>query len=306
MRETARISTRFAVAVAIATLAGTSAFADSRHPKTTERGERADAAVVVRERGSVQQAPDRIAVETPARAAVVRPQRGGVRQAPDGGAADTPARAEVVRPERGARGGESLGVRSARPAEDRPVEVRTEGRGRGNEHRDRYGDRPRGRGHDDVRGGRGYSSQHGKRAPHYAHGRVSKVKPYKNGYRVWVVGAPYPYYVPNAYWRPGYFGVGMTIRIGGYYNPSGWYDYYGDYECASIAEERLRGIVESVDYMRGEILLDVVGGGYVTVKLRDRHERIYPGDYVVAYGDWNRWGRFVAFDVDVIDREYRW
>jgi hypothetical protein len=164
-------------------------------------------------------------------------------------------------------------------------------RGRGREQRDRYE-------HD--------GGDRGKRAPHYAQGKVAKVKPYNNGYRVWIHGSSHPYYVPQAYWRPGYFNVGMTVRVGGYYNPSGWYDYYGDYECNTISEQRMRGIVEDVDYRRGELLLDMVGGGYVTIDVSHRREPVRPGDYVVVYGNWNRWGRFVALDVDIIDRAYRW
>ncbi|MCM2316150.1 MAG: hypothetical protein NDJ92_13470 [Thermoanaerobaculia bacterium] len=152
-----------------------------------------------------------------------------------------------------------------------------------------------------------YGSQHSKRAPYYAHGRVSKIHPHGNGYRVWVHGAPYPFFVPAAYYHHGHFSIGMTIRVGGYYNPRGYYDYYGDYASDAIAGEALRGVIERIDHRRGEFVMNLAGrGGYVTVLMPERCERIWEGDYVVVYGDWSRGGRFIAGDIDVIDDRYRW
>lgn len=298
MNETTRFTSRIAVALAVATFAGASAFADSRHPKTTDGRDEARASVVDR--------AERAAVSAPAGAPAPMAR----------GRADSPRPVVSKRNDRADRSNRSDRARGGTTSRDRAVtrdeessydlrDASDKGRGRG--HQQQYDQQPRG-GRDRGNDHHGYSAggTHGKRAPYYAHGRVSKVKPYNNGYRVWVAGSPYPYYVPQAYWRPGYFNVGMTIRVGGYYNPAGWYDYYGDYECDSIAEERMRGVVERIDYFRNEILLDVVGGGYVTVYNHDRHARVRPGDYIVVYGDWKRNGSFVALDVDIIDRAYRW
>ncbi|MFA6955638.1 MAG: hypothetical protein WC538_07190 [Thermoanaerobaculia bacterium] len=338
MRKSTRYTSRIAVVVAFMTVAGASAFADSRHPETTATRDKARAAVVARDRAPVA-TPDAgvrpVGRQREKAPAVVRSDRSdrGVRGRELSVNGARPEAIDQDRRDRGTRGRE-LSVNGARPVaidqdrSDRVVQGReTNGsrpvvadqnrsaqvdragnQGRGYEQRDRRGNATRGEQY-----GRGNSQHstsghvdHGKRAPHYSHGQVSKVRPYNNGYRVWIHGSPYPYFVPVAYWRPGYFNVGMTIRVGGYYNPSGWYDYYGDYECNTIAEKRMRGVVEYVDYHRGEILLDVVGGGEVTIELRDRYERVYEGDYVVVFGNWNRWGRFVALDVDVIDRDHRW
>ncbi|MBI2212320.1 MAG: hypothetical protein HYU52_01625 [Acidobacteria bacterium] len=313
MKETKRFSTRFAVILAIATLAGASAFADSRHPKTTKTRDEARASIVVR--GERVAPPAAVAAPAPASRGRAKAERPAVQPR---------VRAEVARPvvqpNRGdrVRAGEVTADRTVSRGGERSYQLRDKpekGRGRGQVDRNPRG----GRGRDDdryqqPRGGRGHddryqqprSGNHGKRAPHYTEGRITRVNPYANGYRVWIAGAPHPYFVPHAYWRPGYFNIGMTIRLGGYYNTHGWYDYYGDYESSLIAERRMRGVVERVDYFRNEILLDVVGGGFVTILVRDPFEHVHPGDYVVVYGNWNRWGRFVAVDVDVIDRAYRW
>lgn len=339
MRTSTRYTSRIAVVVAFMTFAGASAFADSRHPETTKTRDKGRASIVARDRAAVAtpaaevQPVGRHREEAPT---VVRSDRSdrGVRGRELSVNGSRPEAIDQDRRDRGTRGRE-LSVNGTRPVaidQDRPDRVvqergittgsrpvvvdqnrstqvdRTANQGRGNEQRDRRGNTTR-----NEQYGRN-SNQHPnsghvdqrKRAPHYSHGQVSKVRPYNNGYRVWIHGSPYPYFVPAAYWRPGYFNVGMTIRVGGYYNASGWYDYYGDYECNTIAEKRMRGVVEYIDYRRGEILLDVVGGGEVTIEMRDRSERVYEGDYVVVYGNWNRWGRFVALDVDVIDRDNRW
>lgn len=185
------------------------------------------------------------------------------------------------------------------------------GRSEGRSNHDRGGQSYNGsRGGNHDRGGNkqpSYGGNHAKRMPYYAHGRVSKVHHYGNGYRVWVHGAPYPFFVPTAYYHRGHFGIGMTIRVGGYYNPRGYYDYYGDYASNAIAGRQLRGIVESIDHYRGLFVVNLAGqDGYVTVRIPDRYERIWEGAYVVIYGDWGREGLFLARDVDVIDDRYRW
>jgi len=337
MRETTRFTSRIAVVVAVMTVGGASAFADARHLETTGTRDEARASIVVRDRAAVSttaaeaQPADRQRDVSPG---AVRPERSDrtVRGRELSVSGARPVAIDQDRRDRGTRGRE-LSVNGTRPEaidldrSDRVVQGREGAEARPAVEQNRYNQVDRagnqGRGYEqrDRRGGAAQSQHgsqydnhygnssgggHGKRAPHYQQGQVSKVRPYNHGYRVWIHGSPYPYYVPAAYWRPGYFNVGMTIRVGGYYNASGWYDYYGDYECNSIAEKRMRGVVEDIDYRHGRILLDVVGGGEVTIDVRDRYEDVRPGDYVVVYGNWNRWGRFVAIDVDVIDRDYRW
>jgi hypothetical protein len=338
MRETTRFTSRFALVVAFVTVAGTSAFADHRHPQTTGTRDEARASIVARDGAAVTTpAGDESGVgrqrdESPRAMRSGRSDRGvhgrdvGVEQARpvvvEQDRSDRvvrgrelpvnrvrPGAIDLDRTDRAVQGREGAEAQQAVADRNRSGEVdRSENRGHGYEQRGHGEDAGRnGRwGRDQNRYSNSGAVDHGKRAPYYAHGQVSKVRPYNNGYRVWIHGSPYPYFVPSVYWRPGYFNVGMTVRVGGYYNPSGYYDYYGDYECNTIAEKRMRGVVEYVDYRRGELLLDVDGGGEVTVELRDRYEHVHEGDYVMLYGDWNRWGRFVALDVDVIDRDYRW
>lgn len=157
------------------------------------------------------------------------------------------------------------------------------------------------------RGGR-YESQHrsyGNRQHYHHRGRISNYARYGNGYRVWVIGAPYPFYVPLSHWHRDRFRIGLTIGIGGYYNPGGYYDYYdGYYDGYNRAASRgeLRGVVESVDYRRDTFVVrNDATGSFVTVVMRDRRGDVRAGDYVEVSGDWTRSGVFTAYDVDLLD-----
>jgi len=164
------------------------------------------------------------------------------------------------------------------------------------------GQRDRGRSESNRNNGsyeRGRSYDH--RQPYRAHGRVSRVSPYGSGFRVWIGGAPYPFFVPRAHFRADRFRVGVVLNLGGYYNPGGYYDYYdGGYSAGT-----LRGVVESVDYRRGTFVIrNEASGSFVTVESRDRRRDVRPGDYVELSGDWTRGGVFAAYDVDLLDDGY--
>jgi hypothetical protein len=171
---------------------------------------------------------------------------------------------------------------------------------RNESYRDRSNDRHRG--NDSSR----YRSEHRShhRQPHYVHGRVSRYHRHGHGYRVYIIGSPYPFFVPDAYWHHDRFRVGLSIRLGGYYNDLGYYDYYDGRSSGGI-----RGIVESVDYRRDTFVVrNDATGSFVTVVMRDRgRDGVRAGDYVELYGDWTRSGIFQAYDVDLLDydRDYR-
>jgi hypothetical protein len=131
----------------------------------------------------------------------------------------------------------------------------------------------------------------------YVHGRISRYVHERGGYRIWVDGGRFPIWIPEA--RISLFPrlrVGLSINFGGYYDPLGYleaYDYYNDgYYGGSSG--LLRGVVETVDYRRGTLVLrDDVSGSFVTTLIRDRRlETLRPGDYVEIAGDWTRSGVF--------------
>jgi hypothetical protein len=138
------------------------------------------------------------------------------------------------------------------------------------------------------------------------HGRVSRFEHERDGYRVWVDGGLYPIWIPEA--RISLFPhlrVGLSLGFGGYYDPRGYleaYDYYdggyysGGYYGGGTAYSSglLRGTVESVDYRNGTLVLrDDVTGNFVTTLIRDRRlESLRPGDYAEISGDWTRSGVF--------------
>lgn len=158
---------------------------------------------------------------------------------------------------------------------------------------------------DSRRSAPSYSSHdyRGNRQPYYAHGRVSRYERYGGGYRVWLGGVPYPFFIPEARFRlfPR-FAVGLDIRLGGYYNPGGYYDYY---DGAGYTSGGLRGRVESVDLRRGRLIVyDDVSNAFVTVEMRDygrRLDDVRIGDYIELSGDWTRIGTFIAYRLDALD-----
>jgi len=147
-------------------------------------------------------------------------------------------------------------------------------------------------------------SQSYNRAPagnesRYFQGRVNRVERYNGGYRVWVGGAGYPFFISGSRWSRFPLRVGLNIRLGGYWDPIGYYNVYDVGPYATAGD--LHGIVESVDYRRGSVVLrDDVSGSFVTAVLRGNDPRLgdlRTGDYVTLTGAWNRNGLFDAYNV---------
>ena len=164
---------------------------------------------------------------------------------------------------------------------------------------DNYNNRGRG---DSYRGGRN---------PYYYNGRIERYERWNNGFRIYLGGAPYPFFVPEAYFRSHGFRLGLSIRLGGYYNPLGYYDYYDPYYYGGstpVARGDVRGVVESVDYRRGTLVVrDDNSGEFITTVMRGRDrtfDSLRPGDVVELQGDWIR-GTFEAYRADLLDnRDY--
>ncbi len=144
-----------------------------------------------------------------------------------------------------------------------------------------------------------------------AQGRVTRVEHFHDGYRVWLDRGGYPFFVPAARFRAFPIRVGVSIGLGGYWNPLGYYDVYdvGPYGGGYATAGDLQGVVESVDYRRGTaVLRDDISGSFVTIVLRGNDPRLgdlRPGDYVDLNGAWSRAGVFNAHGVaDVRGRGY--
>jgi len=147
----------------------------------------------------------------------------------------------------------------------------------------------------------------------FVSGRINRFVHERGGYRVWIDGGRFPVWIPEA--RISLFPrlrVGLSIRFGGYYDPLGYldaYDYYNDgyYGGGAYSSGLLRGVVETVDYRRGTMVVrDDVSGSFVTTLIRDRRlETLRPGDYVEVAGDWTRSGLFEGLRLeDVRDGRY--
>jgi hypothetical protein len=132
-------------------------------------------------------------------------------------------------------------------------------------------------------------------------GRVNRVERYNGGFRVWVGGAQYPFFIGADRWSRFPLRVGLNIRLGGYWDPLGYYNVYDVGPYAYSTGGDIRGVVESVDYRRGTaVLRDDVSGSFVTVLLRGNDPRLgelRTGDYVDLAGVWSRSGVFDAVNV---------
>ncbi len=151
----------------------------------------------------------------------------------------------------------------------------------------------------------------------FGQGRIQRMVPYRGGYRFFLDGWRYPFFVPYDRFRLYPFRVGLFVRFGAFYDPLGFYSIY-DYgypyppspyyaygptysDSYSYNRNELRGYVESIDVGRGEVVVDDDNSRQaVTVLIpRDRGlGDIRVGDYVDVSGVWNR----TLFDASRIDR----
>lgn len=259
------------------------------------------------------------AEERPERGTNAWRERGGAIRREGARDSQERTRRDETRNERRRESGSEIEVRGSRERSserERSIdrERSSERRDRGGYDRDRSHDRgergdrgsyERNRSHDRNDRGRYESNRHRSdrgRQPYYHHGRVSRVHPYNGGYRVWIDGARYPFFVPHRHYHRDRFRIGLSIRLGGWYNDGGYYDYY---DGRSTGE--LYGVVESVDYRRNTFVVrNEATGNYVTVVARGREaDRLRSGDVVEIWGDWSRRGYFEARDVDRVDSYYR-
>jgi hypothetical protein len=295
------------IALAVMTLAGTSAFAESRHSNETRRGGEGRS-TVRRERSA---SGSRITVEgrrgdvSRNRSRSEAPRTYERRERTNRSEGRTFERRETARDTR-----RETARRDTRRDDRRYTDTqryRSDRRGTRYESQQRYRS-DRNRNDSRYRGG---DSRHGNRQAYSTRGRISRCERWGSGYRVWVGGAPYPFYVPLSYWHRDRFRVGLYISLGGYYNPLGYYDYWDGYRDGSynsgyrgLSRADFRGVVETVDYRRDSFVVrNEDTGDYITVVLRDRDERLpREGDFVAVRGDWTTQGYFRAYDVDFLDR----
>jgi hypothetical protein len=150
---------------------------------------------------------------------------------------------------------------------------------------------------------RSSSRSYSHRQPYYARGHVTRYVPYRGGYHVYVSGCSYPFFVPIAWFNSHHVRVGLSINLGGYYNPLGYYDYYdGPYYETGVRSD-FRGVVEEVDYRNDRLVVrNEETGNFVTVNLGNRrYDDVRPGDFVEIEGTWTRSSVFLASYVRYID-----
>lgn len=303
MNSTKRLAATMAGAVAIATLVGTSAFAEARHHDGTEHSQQSDHHS---SRDSSRGSHDRSSnnnnhqSQTNNQTYERRDYRGSApAQTYRGTAPQTYERRDTRNFD---RSNTQFDRRTTQPDTSRYNNRswdnnRSLDNRRGNDNRgnDRWQGSRNNRPSFDARGRRSDSVR----------GRISRFEHERGGYRIWVDGGRFPVWIPEA--RIGLFPhlrVGLALNFGGYYDPLGYleaYDYYDGgaygisaYGGGSYSSGILRGVVETVDYRRGTLVLrDEASGNFVTTIIRDRRlEDLRPGDYAEISGDWTRNGVF--------------
>ena len=145
--------------------------------------------------------------------------------------------------------------------------------------------------------------------------------PYRGGYRVFLGGWRYPFFVPYRYYDPFRFRLGLFIGFNAFYDPLGYYSVYGwppAYPYPPVYRDgrdgrdddqynnsALSGTVRSVDLQSGIVVINEDRSRRDIPALlppRDRRvDEIRPGDYIELTGEWVR-GRNYQFDADRMDR----
>lgn len=157
------------------------------------------------------------------------------------------------------------------------------------------------------------------REPHYAEGRVSRIDRWRDGYRVFIGGGGYPFFVSSGDYRRQPFRVGLMVRVGGYYNPLGYYDLHyrsdrydrgsrGRYDGLRYSEATLKGVVKSIDMKAGTFVLynEPTEGNITVVMLgRERWEDLRAGDHIELEGRWTRTGYFDAHGMSFVNDDER-
>lgn len=307
MNSTKRLAAQVAGAVAIATLIGTSAFAETRHSDATERDRSQQSADHRNSRDGNRQSRDRRDNNNQQQTFQRGDSRGSAPQTYDRGGnrgnGQYDQRTQADNSRNSSRGydrsqadtyrnNRSNGQYDQRSQADTYRNNRGYDRSQADTYRNNRGyDRSQSYGN---RNSRPNFDDRGRRSMSLG-GRISRFDHERGGYRVWVDGGRFPIWIPEA--RISLFPrlrVGLSLNFGGYYDPRGYveaYDYYGDQGYSSGL---LRGVVETVDYRRGTLVLrDDVSGSFVTTIIRDRRlETLRPGDYAEISGDWTRSGVF--------------
>ena len=167
---------------------------------------------------------------------------------------------------------------------------------------------------------RGYNS--GSRF--YGRGRIDRIVPWNGGYRIWLGGWGYPFFVPYSFWDPFRFRIGLFCGFNAFYDPLGYYSVYdpyyysypppavvvapppvyrdGDYRDDGYGASVVRGTVQSVDLPRDTMWVnDEATHKVITVLMPpDRQlNSVRAGDYVEVSGDWKDDG---VFDAHALDR----
>jgi hypothetical protein len=289
VRKNKQLASKLIAVFAVAALAGTSAFAEDRHANETHT--RGDAGRVATRGASRDDRAQQHAA----------PQRESFNRGEGTTNIDRQRTGSVARRTDNYRDNRSNNnYRDNNYRDNRSNNNYRDNHYRDNNYRNNHSDR-----NDRVVVGSYRNDSYRNRTPYFAHGRVTRIDRWNGGYRVYVGGAAFPFFVSDAFYRANHWRVGLSIQLGGFYNPLGYYDYYdGPYVGGATAysDGDVRGVVESVDYRRGTFVVrNEASGSFVTVATRGRRDEVRPGDYVQMAGDWSRSGVFEAYRVDFLD-----
>lgn len=312
MNRTKKLAAQVAGAVAIVTLVGTSAFADTRHHDATERdhsqhsdrGQSRDSNRGSHDRGNSQSRTNNNQTYERHDARATAPQWSDRRETRGNVGFENRTQADTYRNRGNERFQNNERFQSGERFQNNE-RFQSNDRFRSGNDRFQSNSRFQSNNRSGFRNDRPAFDDRGRRSMQFG-GRINRFERESGGFRVWVDGGRFPIFIPEA--RIGLFPrlrIGLALNFGGYYDPRGYldaYDYYG-YDGAYIGAPvygsgytsgLLRGIVESVDYRRGTLVIrDDASGAFVTTIIRDRRmENLRPGDFAEISGDWTRAGVF--------------
>jgi hypothetical protein len=161
-------------------------------------------------------------------------------------------------------------------------------------------------------------------------GRINRYNRERGGYRVWVGGSNYSYWVPETYFGRRGISIGLDLRLGGifrngsvvvdvlgwpgdpyyndpYYNDGYYNDGYSAGGYSSYDNGYLRGVIDRVDFRTQTLWLDS-DRGLVAVDMRSVDRRgsrldlsdLRRGDRVSLTGTWLRNNVFGAARIDSV------
>jgi hypothetical protein len=329
MENPSKIAAKLTIGGALALLIASSAFADSSHQNETRRRERDRSQPSAEQSGGHDRSTNRAAEAERAGRTEVRPEvvdrnrdsrsENSARNDARTSADRNRSQSRDSRSENGARNDSyrNGGDRNRSQSGDSRTEARREaarndGYRNGNQN-DSYRNNGGNRGSENRNNNnRGYNNRNNNNRHEYREGSrnayrgtIRSFARERGGYRIFLGGGPYSYWVPDSYLRGHQLRVGLSIRLGGIFNGGyisvdalGWPGYNDSYYNQPYYDD----VYYDDGYRNDGYGNDSYYGGYSDDVVRGRVERVDFRNHTVVIQDDSNRGRYVTVDLRSVDR----